>query len=53
MNQNLDLEQQHLNEYRLVLHVRILQKSKENGQKPDNHGHGNGIECARAEECYQ
>ncbi|GKB79609.1 hypothetical protein Tco_0946504 [Tanacetum coccineum] len=33
--------------------VRILQKFKENGQKPDNHGHGNGIECARAGECYQ
>ncbi|GKB80132.1 hypothetical protein Tco_0947027, partial [Tanacetum coccineum] len=21
--------------------------------KPDNHGHGNGIECAKAGECYQ
>ncbi|GKD84555.1 hypothetical protein Tco_1355709, partial [Tanacetum coccineum] len=21
--------------------------------KPDKHGHGNGIECAKAKECYQ
>ncbi|GKB77255.1 hypothetical protein Tco_0944150, partial [Tanacetum coccineum] len=29
--------------------VRILQKSQENGQKTNKHGHGNGIENTRAE----
>ncbi|GJW51237.1 hypothetical protein Tco_0092588 [Tanacetum coccineum] len=33
--------------------VRIKQKSQENGQKPDKHGHGNGRAHKEPEECYQ
>ncbi|GKB56464.1 hypothetical protein Tco_0912650, partial [Tanacetum coccineum] len=33
--------------------VRILQKSKENGQKPDKHGHGNGRARKEPGESYQ
>ncbi|GJV86225.1 putative ribonuclease H-like domain-containing protein [Tanacetum coccineum] len=33
--------------------VRIMQKSQENGQKSDNHEHGNGRAHKEPEECYQ
>ncbi|GJU90268.1 hypothetical protein Tco_1302691 [Tanacetum coccineum] len=32
--------------------VRIMQKSQENGQKPDNHKHGNRRAHKELEECY-